>query len=186
MRARVSLLLLAGTVVLASCDQNKSADVVIKDKDGSVSISANGQHFTMRGGDGKQGNVTISGNGEHFTMHATDGGKAVVDIDANGVNVGGKLPAFVTVFPGARVTSSVSGGDANGGGGTVVMETKSSPADVIGFYKQKTGAAGFRQTLDANDSGTLLYSASAGTRAVQVLASKDSEGTHAQVTWSGK
>jgi hypothetical protein len=186
MRARISLLLLAGMVGLAGCDQNKSADITVKDKDGSVSISANGQHFTMRGGDGKQGNVTISGNGEHFTMHATDGGKAVVDIDANGVNVRGKLPAFLGVYPGAKVTSSVSGGDNSGGGGTVVFETRSAPADVIGFYRQKAAAAGFQQTLDANDAGTLLYSASSGAKAIQVLASKDSEGTHAQVTWSGK
>ncbi|HEY1962107.1 MAG TPA: hypothetical protein VGG69_06805, partial [Rhizomicrobium sp.] len=112
-------------------------------------------------------------------------GSSSVDINANGVDVGGKLPAFVSVFPGAKVVSSATGSDANGGG-TVVMETNSPPADVIGFYRTKAASAGFKQNLDANDAGSLLYSASSGSKTVQVLASKDAEGTHAQVTWSGK
>ena len=178
--------LLAGSVgLLAGCDQNKSADIKIKDKDGSVTISANGQHFTMQASDGKSGDVTVNGSGQHFTMHSSDSG-STVDINTNGVDVGGKLPAFVSVFPGAKVISSATGSNANSGGGTVVMETKSSPADVIGFYKSKAASAGFKQNLDANDSGSLLYSATSGSKTIQVLASKDAEGTHAQVTWSGK
>ena len=183
---RLATAILLGSLgLLAGCDQNKSADIHVKDKDGSVTISANGQHFTMQARDGKSGDVTVNGNGEHFTMHSSDGSSSV-DINANGVDVSSKLPSFVSVFPGARVVSSASGSSANGGGGTVVMETKSSPADVIGFYKSKAASAGFKQNLDANDSGSLLYSAASGGKTIQVLASKDAEGTHAQVTWSGK
>ena len=185
MRLIASVLLVGSVSLLAGCDQNKSADIHVKDKDGSVTISANGQHFTMQAHDGKSGDVTVNGNGEHFTMHSSDGG-ASVDINTNGVDVSSKLPAFVSVFPGAKVVSSATGSDANGGGGTVVMETRSSPADVIGFYKSKAASAGFKQNLDANDSGSLLYSASSEGKTIQVLASKDGEGTHAQVTWSGK
>jgi hypothetical protein len=173
------------TLALAGCDQKNSANVTIKDKDGSVTISANGQHFAMHGHDGAQGEVTISGNGGNFTVHAGDG-KSVVEVNAAGVNVGGKLPAFVAIYPAAKVVSTVSGGDGKSGGGTVVFESNAAPPTVIGFYKQKVVAAGFRQNLDANDNGSLLYSASSGDRTVQVLASSDGNGTHAQITWAGQ
>ena len=57
------------------------ANVTIKDKDGSVTISANGQQFAMHGHDGAQGQVTISGNSGNFTVHAGDG-KSVVEVNA--------------------------------------------------------------------------------------------------------
>ena len=185
MRLFATILLIGGVGLLEGCDQNKSADIHVKDKDGSVTISANGQHFTMQANGGKSGDVTVNGNGQHFTMHSSDGSSSV-DINTNGVDVSSKLPSFVSVFPGAKVVSSATGSDANGGGGTVVMETKSPPADVIGFYKTRAASSGFKQNLDANDSGSLLYSASSEGKTIQVLASKDAEGTHAQVTWSGK
>src|SRR5437773_8943497 len=74
----------AGMFLLAGCDQNKGANVTIKDKDGNVTISANGQHFTMQGTDGKSGSVIISGHGDQFTMKTSDG-KSLVEINANGV-----------------------------------------------------------------------------------------------------
>src|ERR1041385_370235 len=101
MRALLPIVL-AGTL-LAGCDQKEGANVTVKDKNGDVTISANGQHFTMKANDGSHSEVTISGSGGHFTMHAGDG-KSVVDINASGgVDVGGKLPGFVSVYPGAKV-----------------------------------------------------------------------------------
>lgn len=118
-------------------------------------------------------------------MHGDDG-NSVVEINANGVHVHGKLPDFVAIYPGAKVVSSVTGGGANGGGGTLAFESDASPDAVIGFYKQKTARGGFRQNVDANDNGSLIYAATAGSKTIQVLASKDGAGTHAQVTWSGQ
>ncbi|MBV8800290.1 MAG: hypothetical protein JO208_10860 [Alphaproteobacteria bacterium] len=182
MRAFLPIMLTATLALLGGCDQKQSANIEVKDKGGSVTISANGQHFSMRGNDGSHGEVTISGNGDHVTMHAGDG-QSVVDINAGGVNVSGKLPGFVSVYPGAKVVSLVTG---NNQSGTLVMQTGAAPAEVVGFYKQKAQSAGFTQKLDANDAGNLLYSATFAGRAMQVLASKDSEGTHAQVTWSSQ
>jgi hypothetical protein len=184
MRTRFPLLTVAAMAMLMSgCDQNKS--VAVKDKDGDVTISANGQQFHVHANDGKQSDVTVSGNGGNVTVHSTDG-NATVMVNAAGMNVSGKLPGFVNIYPGAKVVSTVNGGSASGGGGTVAFETGAAPADVIGFYKQKAAASGFTQNLDANDSGSLLYSATSGGKTIQVLASKDTGGTHAQVTWSGK
>ena len=181
MQRNISILVLGAALALAACDQGKN--VTIKDKNGSVVISANGQHVTVHSNDGKDGDVTINGNGSHYTVH-TSNGNSTVEVNTNGVNVSGRLPAFVNIYPGAKVISSVNGG--NGGGGTVAFETGAAPAAVIGFYKQKATASGFQQNLDANDSGSLIYSATSGTKTIQVLASKDNSGTHAQVTWSGQ
>ena len=184
MQQKISLLALGATVIaLAGCDQGKN--VTIKDKNGSVVVSANGRHVTVHSTDGKDGDVTINGNGTNYTVHSSDG-NSTVEVNTNGVNVSGKLPGFVNIYPGAKVISSVNGGSSNGGGGTVAFETGAAPATVIGFYKEKASASGFQQNLDANDSGSLIYSATSGTKTIQVLASKDSTGTHAQVTWSGQ
>lgn len=179
---RAGFAVFAGYLLLAACDQKGSANVDIKDKDGSVTISANGEHFTMQAHDGGKGEVNINGNGQRVTVHAADG-SSVVNIDTNGVDASGKLPAFINVYPGAKVVSLVTG---NGQAGTMTLEARAAPGDVIGFYRQKAEGSGFKQTLNANDAGNLLYGAAATGRTVQVLASKDSDGTHAQVTWSGR
>ena len=143
MRTRIPLLLVAASAMLMSgCDQNKS--VTVKDKDGDVTISANGQQFHVHANDGKQSDVTVSGSGGNVTVHSTDG-NATVEVNAAGVNVGGKLPGFVNIYPGAKVVSTVNGGSTGNGGGTVAFETGAAPADVIGFYKQKASGAGFTQ-----------------------------------------
>ncbi|HEX3164582.1 MAG TPA: hypothetical protein VHQ92_18565, partial [Pseudolabrys sp.] len=62
--------LAAALPLLAACDQNsKSNDISVKGENGSVTISANGQNFTMKASDGKTANFSMSGNGGHFTMH---------------------------------------------------------------------------------------------------------------------
>lgn len=179
---RLSVSLVAACLLLAACGQKDHADVVVKDKDGSLTISANGQHFTMQASDGSKGQVNINANGQRVTMHAADG-SAVVNIDTHGVDTSGKLPAFISIYPGAHVMSLVTG---NGQAGTMTLQAKAAPAEIVGFYKQKAEGAGFKQTLSANDAGNLLYGATFAGRTVQVLASKDSDGTHAQVTWSSQ
>lgn len=185
MRGGVSIFIAGAALLLSACDQNKSADVKIRDKDGNVTISANGQHLSVQSAGGKNEEVTISANSQNFSMRANDG-KSSVAINANGVNVSSTLPGFVTVYPGAKVTTTAAGEDSSSTGGTLVMETKAAPSEVIAFYKQKSEGAGFRQTLNMDQGGTLVYAATSGARQLQVLAAKTDTGTHAQVTWSGK
>jgi hypothetical protein len=133
---------------------------------------------------GKDGNVTVSANGEHVTMHSDDG-KATVDVNTNGVAVSG-LPPFIAVYPGAKVVTSAAGTDTSGAGGTLIMEAKAAPGDVVGFYKKRAEGAGFKETMNMNMSGQLMYAAQSGDETVQVLAAKSDDGTHAQVTWARK
>lgn len=183
MRVYFPLVVAVSTFALAGCDQGKN--VTVKDKHARVTISANGQQFAVQTNNRKKSDVTVSGNGADVTVHAPEG-NTTVQVNANGVNTSGTMPAFVNIYPGATVVSSVNGGNAKGNAGTVTLETTALPSDVIDFYKQKAAASGFVQKVDANDFGALLYSATSGTKTIQVLASKDSKGTHAQVTWSGQ
>jgi hypothetical protein len=165
MRISTAAMAFGAALIVAGCGQKKEGDsVTIRDKGG---------------------NVTVSANGEHVTMHS-DNGKATVDVNTNGVSVSG-LPPFIAVYPGAKVVTSATGTDGGGTGGTLIMEAaKAAPADVIGFYKQKAEGAGFKETMNMNMGGQLMFTAQSGDESVQVLAAKTDEGTHAQVSWARK
>jgi hypothetical protein len=141
------------------------------------------RHITISGKDGK---VTISGNGEHFTMKANDG-KTTFEINAGGLGANVKLPAFLPLYPGAKVQSSLAGIDAKGGGGMIAFETGARPAEVIGFYKQKSAAAGFTESFNMQSGEMMTFASSAkeGKKGMQVVATKTEHGTSVQVTWSG-
>lgn len=162
---RATSLLLAGLVCLAGCDQNKHEAISVQDKNG---------------------NVAVSGNGQHFSIHSSDG-KSTVNIDTNGGAAVGSLPSFISVYPGAKVMTSATGTSTSGTGGTLVLEIKASPAEVLGFYKQKATGAGFKEEASMNMGGTQMFTAKSGDRTVQIVTSDAGGGaTHAQVTWSGK
>lgn len=174
-------------LALAACDQNsKSNDVTVKGQNGSVTVSANGQNFTMKANDDKNGSFTMSANGGRFTMKASDG-KQNVEINASG---GGDLhlPDYVSVYPGAKVKSTTIDSRANSTGGAFSFETTDSPARVIAWYKQKSAGAGLAQALDMNGGATSVFSATAGAgrKALQVIAASSGTGARVQVNWSGK
>ena len=141
------------------------------------------RHITISG---KDGNVTISGNGEHFTMKS-DNGKTTFEVNAGGLGANVKMPAFLPLYPGAKVQSSLAGTDGKGGGGMVMFETGARPADVIGFYKQKSAAAGFTESfnMQSGDMTTFASGAKEGKKGMQVVATKTDHGANVQVTWSG-
>ena len=87
--------------------------------------------MTTSQGPGGAVNYDVQGaNGSHVKV-TSGGGSAAA------------LPAFLPMYPGATVTTSMVGGDANGGGGMVMLAVKAKPEDVINFYKLKATAAGF-------------------------------------------
>lgn len=177
----------AACLLLAACDQNsKSSDVTVKGQDGNVTISANGQHFSMKASDDKNGSFIMSGNGGHFTMKASDG-KQSVEINATGSGTDLKLPGFVAAYPGAKVKSTTIGSGAQGASGTFMFETADSPAAVIGYYKQKAAAAGLKQGIDMSMGTTSMFTANAdgGKKALQVIAATSGSGARVQVNWTG-
>ena len=161
------LIAFLATVLLAGCDQKP-------DKANHVTISS------------PNGSVNISGNGEHITMQS-DNGKTRVEVNTNGIGGNVGLPAFVPLYPGAKVISSVHGNDAKSAGGMVAFDSKSTPADVIAFYKQKTAGAGLPQKMDMNQQGTMMFVASDEKRTLQVTSAPGDggAGSHTQLTWSG-
>jgi len=173
--------------LLSGCDQNsKSNDVTVKGKDGSVTISANGQNFTMNASDQKNGNFTMSGNGSHFTIKASDG-KQNVEINTTGGNTNVKLPDYVAVYPGGKVRATTIGAGKDGNGGTLSFETAASPAAVIAWYKEKAASEGLSKAIDMNMGGTTMFTANAdgGKKTLQVIAASSSSGAQVQVNWSG-
>jgi len=186
---RKTLLTLAAALpLLAACDQNsKSNDVSVKGQNGTVTISANGQNFTMKATDDKNANFTMSGNGNHFTMHASDG-KQSVEINATGGSTNTKLPDFVAIYPGGKVQSTTisSGKDSNGG--TMSFQTTASPAAVIAWYKEKAASEGLAKAVDMDMGGTTMFTAHADgeKKTLQVIAASSGTGAQVQVNWSAK
>jgi len=178
----------AACLLLAACDQNsKSNDVTVKGENGSLTISANGQHFAMKAGDDKNGSFTMSAdNGGHFTMKASDG-KQTVDIHASGKVANVNLPDFVTAYPGGKVQSTTINAGANGTTGTFSFETSDSPDAVIAWYKRKSANEGLSQALDMNTGPTTVFTANAngGKKTLQVIAAASGHGAQVQVNWSG-
>lgn len=184
---RSLITLSAACVLLAACDQNpKSNDVTIKGQNGNVTISANGQNFTMKANDDKSGSFSMSADNGHFTMHASDG-KQNVDINATG-STHAHIPDFVADYPGAKARSVAIGSTANGISGTFTFETPDSPATVIAFYKQRSAGAGLVQAMNLNMGPTTMFTAhgDGGKKSLQVVASSSSNGAHVQVNWTGK
>lgn len=176
------------TLLLSACDQgSKSNEVGIKGQNGNVTISANGQNFTMKAGDDKNGSFTMSADGGHFTMKASDG-KQTVDINASGHGNNVDMPDFVSAYPRAKVKATTVNAGANGTAGSFTFETADSPATVIAYYKRKSADAGFVKALDMNSGPTSVFSANAdgGKKTLQVIAATSGSGAQVQVNWSGK
>jgi hypothetical protein len=161
---RAVIVALAIAAALTGCDQNKQQNMV---------VSQNGT------------TASVSGNGEHITV--TDAkSKETVNYSSNGLN-GANLPAFVPVYPGGKVTTSVVGSGSSNGG-TIVIETSDSPDAVIAFYKQKSAASGFTQTANMNMNGMQMFTATsdAEKKSLQVMTSAQNGKTQAQIIWGQK
>src|SRR5271154_983271 len=83
---------------------------------------------------GQNGAVTVSTSGDQMTMKSADG-KAMVEINSNGLGHA-NLPDYAPLYPGAKVTASISGTGNDGGGAMVAFNVSAAPSDVIAFYKQ--------------------------------------------------
>ena len=188
MRHVLTIATAAACLALAACDQNsKSNDVSVKGQNGTVTISANGQNFTMKASDDKHANFTMTGNGSHFTMKASDG-KQNVEINATG-GANAKMPDFVAIYPGGKVQSTTISSGKEGNGGTLSFQTAAAPAAVIAWYKEKAASEGLSKAVDMDMGGTTMFTAHADgeKKTLQVIAaSSGAGGAQVQVNWSAK
>ncbi len=79
-------------------------------------------------------------------------------------------PAYAQVFPGAAVSSRVTGTNGGGVGGMVAYTTKASPEEVLDFYRKAAKAAGLAATADTLDGQlhTFVAGAPGGGEAMSV------------------
>ena len=63
------------------------------------------------------------------------------------------MPAYLTVYPGARVTSTV---DAGSRGGTVSFTATATADQVAAFYRERAMAAGLRQATDVSSNAVRI------------------------------
>jgi len=129
------------------------------------------------------GSVTVSNSNDHVTITGANGEKAEI-----GTGTTAKLPSFLPLYPGATVQSSFTGNGKDGSGGMVAFHAHASPAEIIGFYKEKSTAAGMTQTMTADMGGTSTYVAANDKtkQTLSVSATKDADGTSVQLTWGTK
>ena len=185
MRHVLTIAAAAACLAVVACDQ-KSNDVTVKGQNGSVTVSTNGQNFTMKASDDKNANFTMSGSGGHFTMRASDG-KQNVEINATGSG-NTKIPDFVAVYPGGKVRSTTINSGKDGNAGTLSFQTNASPAMVIAWYKDRAAHEGLSKAIDMDMGGTTMFTAHADgeKKTLQVIVASAAEGAQVQVNWSAK
>jgi hypothetical protein len=120
-----------------------------------------------------------------MTITGADGAKVEI-----GAGATAKMPDYLPLYPGAKVTSSFTGQDKNSAGGVVTFHSDAAGADIIAFYKGKAKAAGMSDTMNMDSGGTMMYVGSneqAKTH-VQVTVTKasDGSGSDASVAWGSK
>ena len=158
-----------------------------------LNIDNAGRRITVRDKrDGKQ--VTLSFDDVQqgrFTLSATDenGKTGRLEIGEGA----GKLPAWVPVYPGARVESHLSGNasDAESAeeGGMFTLTTSDSPSQVMTFYRQKAEELGMTVNLATAtaDGGHLTAADADDKRTLNVLVGSGSGGgSSATVTFGRK
>ena len=94
------------------------------------------------------------------------------------------LPGGIPAYPGASLAGSVdvSGAAAEGQGHVVAFTTPDSPAQVIAFYGQAVGAAGYRVAQQMNMGPTAMLTATRGEgEAVTVTATGAGGATQVQI-----
>jgi len=165
MRVLPVLCAVAVAFLVASCGKKEEKNVTVSTPEGNVSVSSGGGQVTMQ----------------------SDNGKSSVTIASNGSASAASVPSYVSVYPGAKVTSTVIGAGGGNGGGMVIYTTDASPDAVIAFHKKQAEGAGLKQTVDMNMQGTLTYAATdeKTKHSMQVTVTKADGGmTQAEAVWS--
>jgi hypothetical protein len=121
--------------------------------------------------------------GPHVSRHA-DGSTSiqgkdgtVVTVNQGGQNPPSHMPAYLKVFPGSAIKSTIDTGKT---GGMMTMETSAAPDDVVNFYKGEAKTAGLEVQMDMNNEGNhaVLFAdpTGKGKRNFNISASKNPDG----------
>ena len=160
MRVSISCVILAAAIAITACGPSNT----------TTTSTPGGTVTTTTSNDGSTTTV-VGANGE--TAQFTSGGAGAV-----------QLPETMPLYPGAKVTTSVSGANNSQKTISVAFETNASVDDVVAFYKQKAAALGLSDVLSSTESGSTMFMATKDETMVQIIASKGTSSTEAQLTWA--
>lgn len=151
----------------------------------AVALAGCGKHDTKTYTDSNGNSVSVSNSNDHMTITGSNGEKVEF---GSGASATAKLPGYLPLYPGAKVTASFVGSGKDGSGGMVTFEAHATPGDIIAFYKSKVTGAGMAQTVAMEMGATTTYAAGndATKQSVSISATKGDDATTVQLTWSGK
>lgn len=111
--------------------------------------------------DDGEGSYTVNQDGDDINIEATsDEGDFSLQ---TGDDLDVDLPAGFTIYPGAEVTSNMTMGQENGGGGSVVsMTSDASPEDLLAHYRAEAEAAGIEIKAEMDLGGMKVLAGESG------------------------
>lgn len=102
-----------------------------------------GEKTVYSDAEGNEVNVTREGDGDASEIKITSAdGSATVNIDSGATDA--KLPLGLSVYPGAKVVSTMTTNADGKSGGMVVMETGADRDTVVAWYRKAVEAKGFK------------------------------------------
>ena len=133
--------------------------------------------LVMTGDDGKQVSIGVTGDDKSgaVTMQSAEGSVRF--------GAGGKVPAWVPVYPGSSPQGTYSAQTAEGAQNSFSFKTQDAPSKVLTYYQDQLKSAGFAvtQTISSEQGGMLTAESGAKTRTVVVTVGTSTEGAQANV-----
>jgi hypothetical protein len=156
-----------------------------------------GKSMTMNFEDVKKGKIVMKGeDGEEVTMQGGEGAGGLFSMKSkdHNVSIGGKWnpPSWVPTYPGANVTASASGQDAEGEGGAGFFETSDSLEQVLDYYEKELKGQGMQVTRNVfspdgkNTMGSIAAADEGNKRYVNVNFGVSDKGKMVHVVYSTK
>ncbi|HNY85988.1 MAG TPA: hypothetical protein P5069_07750 [Candidatus Hydrogenedentes bacterium] len=145
-----------------------SAKVDINSQTGEVKVSgtdAEGAQFNVTSGGGDSGSFTMT--------QTTEGGGTVAIQSGEGTKVPADFPKDVPLYDGLAVLQAMS--DTASGMFNVTGGVAAAPDAVMAFYKEKTAAQGWTETMSMNAGDMQTLMCEKDDRALSVMVSKDGE-----------
>lgn len=168
MRHILAAIAVSTAFALGGCDDRKEhSDIKVTNDDGTT--------VTIKSHDGK---VVVQSD-DRKTVFRSATGEDAIEV---------KTPDFVPVYPGAKVQTTSSTSTDGGKGGMMIFYSDAAPKQIVAFYKKKAASEGFKETMNMEASGTLMFSASdeSSKTGMNVVVREDGGKTMTQVMWSEK
>lgn len=148
---RTMLMIATATVMLAGCGGEKT---VYSDTEGN-------EVKVTREGDGETSEIEIK----------SADGSATVNIDSGGTDA--KLPLGLSVYPGAKVVSTMTSNSDGKTGGMVVMQSSADRDAVVAWYRKAVEAKGFKieSEITTQDLRSISGTGDGGSFSLQVVPS---------------